>query len=91
LAISVKAVLLSLGTAVDADAARVHHRSDADDIPCPEAGHCATHAADSADDLVTRYAGKRRRASAVSGMDVGMADAAVQNIDQDITGADRSP
>src|SRR5581483_8183988 len=86
---AVQAVLLVAVATVGALAAGVDHAADADAVthlvrghPCPDLGY-------DADDLVAWDDGKRLRAPVTAdGVDVGVADACVLDLDEDVVGAD---
>ena len=82
---ALEAVLLVAVAAVGALAAGVDHAADADAVADPVAGDVGADLGDDADDLVAGDDGEGLRAPvAVDGVDVGVADAGVLDLDQDV-------
>ena len=85
------AVLLVTVAAVGALAARVHHAAHADAGADLVAGDVGPDLGDDADDLVARHHRVGLRAPvAVDGVDVGVADAGVLDLDEHVVGSDCS-
>ena len=84
-----EAVLLLAGLAVDALAAGVDHAADADPVADGVLGHVGADLGDDAGDLVAgnQRVGLRAPVAADS-VDVGVADAGVLDLDQDVVRAD---
>src|SRR5690606_36142062 len=71
--------------------AAADHAADADHIAGLEAGHLAADGADAADDLVPRHAAIQRAAPLrARGVQVGMADAAIRDLDLHVLRAGRA-
>ncbi len=82
------AILLLAGTAGLAAPAGIDEAADADDMTGLPFLDMVADLDHPADDLVARHHGKDRAAPFVAGLvDVGMADAAIENVDQDIVRA----
>ena len=82
------AILLLAIVARGAVAAAVDHAADTRDVADLELGDVAADRGDAADDLVTRHAGKQRALPLrTGGVEVGVADAAEQDVDRDVLGA----
>jgi len=86
------AVLFAISQTVLAGPAGVDHAAHAADVTDPELGHRASHGLHATDDLVARDARISspvpRRPFIARLMDVGMADAAIQHVEQDVVGSD---
>ena len=79
--------MLEVGLAGFAAAAGVDHAADADQIADFVLGDIRTDGGNFADDLVARHQRVNGNAPLVAGlMDVGMAHAAVENLDRDVVG-----
>jgi hypothetical protein len=84
-----QAVLLVAVAAVGAFPAGVHHAADPDPVPDLMAGDLGADLGDDSDDLMSRHDGERLRTPvAVDGVDVGVADAGVLDLDEYVVGAD---
>src|SRR5207237_10610086 len=85
------AVLFAISQTVLAGPAGVDHAAHAADVTDPELGHRASHGLHATDDLVARDARISspvpRRPFIARLMDVGMADAAIQHVEQDVVGS----
>lgn len=72
-------------------ATAIDHAADTNKISNLVSGDVASHGGDSTDDLVPRYLGVRNRPPLPPhGMQVGVADAAEQDVDLDVVRADVS-
>src|ERR1700710_1878627 len=82
------AILLQAVTAVRAAAARIDHATHAGEVADLEAAYFSAHGRHAADDLVPGNHGVFRRAPlAARGVDVRMADTAIQDVDLDVVWA----
>jgi hypothetical protein len=87
-----QAILLVSAAAVLALAARVDHAADADAVADRVVGHLRADRADDAGDLVAGNGRVGHLAPLTAAMvDVGVADAAELDVDQDVTGTDVAP
>jgi hypothetical protein len=87
--VAVEAVLLEIRQAVLADAAGVNHSAHTADVADLELGYRAAHRLHSTDDFVPGDAGIAARPPfAASNMDVGMANPAIQHIQQHVVWTD---
>jgi hypothetical protein len=85
------AILLQPVLAGGAGAAAIHHAADADDLAGLEFLHIAADGGDLADYFVAGHGGKLHTMPfAARGMQVGMADAAIQNFQRHVLGARRT-
>ncbi|PAV70940.1 hypothetical protein WR25_02188 [Diploscapter pachys] len=81
------AILLLAVVARGAMAAAVDHAADAGDVADLELRHVAADRGDATDDLVAGDAGVERPVPlAARGMEIGMADAAIEDVDRDVLG-----
>ena len=72
--------------------ARVHHAADADPVADLVPGDVGADLGNDPDDLVAGYDGEGLRSPvAVDGVDVGVADAGVLDLDEDVVGSDVTP
>ena len=81
------AVLLEPFPAARARAARSHHAADGRQVAGLEPGHVGADLGDAADDLVAGHAridGRPRRPLVAGGVQVGVAHAAVEDVDLDV-------
>ena len=86
---AVEAVLLVAVAAVGALAAGVDHAADADTVTDPVAGDVGADLGDDTHDLVSRHDGERLGSPvAVDGVDVGVTDPGVLDLDEDVVRAD---
>ena len=88
---AIEAVLLAIGEAIVADAARCNHAADAADVTDLEFGDFVADRRDATDDFV---AGDHRIGLLppllADMVDVGVADPGIKNLDQDIARTDRA-
>ena len=86
------AILLEPAKARLAAPAGIDHAADPHGVACLELRHLGADASDAADDLMARDHGIDRAAPVVAGVvDVGVADAAIENVDHDVVGARIAP